>query len=175
MSNVTSAATPERAPSGAVQAGRAFKLAFDDLGRGDQARLRRAEDPLTVGAFWVCFHAAKQRHDHAYPPLYGQVVPFLDLLKQGPGITDFESTAALNVGRFLALHRSRVALRRVEALLGTEHFEELLDGLESVFTLLKGSSFDFGRLLADLASFDYSIEARNQVRQHWASAYFQHS
>jgi len=102
-------------------------------------------------------------------------VPFLDLLKQGPGITDSESTAALNVGRFLALHRSRVALRRVEALLGTEHFEELLDGLESVFTLLKGSSFDFGRLLADLASFDYSIEARNQVRQHWASAYFQHS
>lgn len=175
MSNVNSAATPERPPPGTVQAGRAFKLAFDDLGRGDQARLRRAEDPLTVGAFWVCFHTAQQHHPKAYPPLYGRVVPFLDLLKQGPDVTDSESVTVMNVGRLLAVHRSRVALRRVEALLGTEHFEELLDGLESVFTLLKGSSFDFGRLLADLTSFDFSIEARNQVRQRWASAYFQQS
>jgi len=158
----------ERVPAKSVLAGRAFKHAFDELGSGDRARLRRADDPQTVGAFWSCFKPAQKEYSSAYPRLYAAIVPLLDLLEQ----TDDED---LNVGRFLAKHHNKAALRRVEALFGTDDFDELLDNLESLFILLKGSAIDYGCLLADLSAFDYSHESRAQLRQRWAASYFQNT
>ena len=159
----------ERVPAKSVLAGRAFKHAFDnELGGGDRAWLRRADDPQTVGAFWACFKAAQREYPGAYAPLYTAVVPLLDLLEQ----TDDDD---LNVGRFLAKHHHKVALRRVEALFGADDFDELLDNLESLFILLKGSAIDYGCLLADLSAFDYSHESRAQLRQRWAASYFQNT
>lgn len=155
----------ERIPGKRVLAGRAFKRAFDKLESGDRARLRRADDPQTVGAFWVCFKAAQQEYPGAYAPLYAAIVPLLDLLEQ---IDDEE----LNVGRFLAKHK-RAALRRVEAVFGADNSGELLDNLESLFILLKSAAIDYGRLLADLSDFDYNHESRAQLRQRWAASYFQ--
>ena len=157
----------ERVPAKSVLAGRAFKRAFDnELGSGDRAWLRRADDPQTVGAFWACFKAAQRQYSGAYAPLYVTVVPLLDLLEQ----TDDEE---LNVGRFLAKHHHKVALRRVEALFGADDFDELLENLESLFILLKDSAIDYGRLLSDLSAFNYSLESRAKLRQRWAADYFQ--
>ncbi len=159
----------ERVPAKSVLAGRAFKRAFDnELGSGDRAWLRRADDPQTVGAFWACFKAAQKEYERAYPRLYAKIVPLLDLLEQ----TDDED---LNVGRFLAKHHHKVALRRVEALFGDAELDELLDYLEYLFILLKNSAIDYGRLLADLSAFDYSHESRAQLRQRWAASYFQNT
>lgn len=155
----------ERSPGKRVLAGRAFKRAFDELGSGERAWLRRADDPQTVGAFWTCFKAAQKQYSGAYPSLYAAIAPLLDLLEQA----DDEE---LNVGRFLAKHQ-RVALRRVEAMFGADNFDELLDNLESLFILLKGYTIDYGRLLADLSDFDYSHESRAQLRRRWAASYFQ--
>lgn len=150
-------------PSKALLAGRIFKREFDKLGSGDRARLRRADDPRMVGVFWDCFKAAQKEDTRAYVPLYAAIVPLLDLLKQA----DDEE----NVGKFLAKHHNKVALRRVEALFGIEHFNELLENLESLFTLLKESDIDYGRLVTDLSAFN-KPESRTHLYQRWATSYF---
>jgi CRISPR type I-E-associated protein CasB/Cse2 len=149
---------------------KAFADAYTRLDRGQQARLRRADQPTSVGSFWRCWAAAETQTgviEEGRGRLAGVLselicVRLLDACAPGdqPG---------LSFGQWLAAGK-QVPERRVEALLSARESQAVTQDLQAIAGFKKSDpkTLDLGSLVPGL----FPRQLAPQTTRRWADDFF---
>ena len=158
-----------------VEIGRSFYDTFSSLGKGEKARLRRSENPLTEAA-GVFYHCSNQATRDFAPLSQYQLKLFSRLLRVFEVIQ--EPVKDSSVGHLLKANRGSISQVRAEALFHPLDMDELVDSLGAILSQLdpERRRLDPGTLFADLWELNYLLwvgqAESSRVLERWARDYY---